>query len=170
MELSLELVYAELTYVARMFLAAVLGGCVGWQRESTDSEAGIRTYAVVALAACAFSIISVHGTEGHADPTRIAAEVISGMGFLGAGVILVSKGHITGLTTAATLWASASIGLAVGFGMYVVAICTAALLYIVLAIKQWPLWMKVTPDNPNEKPKNHRGDAQPPKVIKEGEY
>ncbi|MFO1243148.1 MAG: MgtC/SapB family protein [Rickettsiales bacterium] len=166
MDVPSEAIYVELTYVARMFLAALLGGLVGWEREQKDVEAGIRTYAVVSLAACAFSLISVHGVEHDGDPTRIAAEVISGMGFLGAGLILVNKGHITGLTTAATLWASASIGLAVGFGLYVVAVCTAGLLYIVLAIKQWPLWMKVTPSSPTSK----KASVEKPKVIEDGEY
>lgn len=138
-----DAIHLELIYSARILLACFLGGCVGWEREEHDREAGIRTYAVVSLAACVFSIISQEAAGKHGDPSRIAAEVLSGLGFLGAGVILVQRGHILGLTTAATLWSTAAVGLAVGFGMYVLAISTTAIIYFVLAIKRWPVWMHI---------------------------
>lgn len=172
-----DIVRKDLIYIAQITLAAILGAIVGWERESKDREAGIRTYAVVSLAACAFSLVSIDAATGHGDPGRIASQILPGMGFLGAGVILVHKGRITGLTTAATLWSSASIGMAVGYGMYAMALALALLMYFILAIKHWPLWMKVTPsegsqdkkaDDPDDKDASH--NAHRPKVIKDGEY
>jgi putative Mg2+ transporter-C (MgtC) family protein len=130
--------FLELLFAGRLLLATLLGGCIGWERERHQREAGIRTYAAVALGSCAFSLISLH--VGASDPTRIAAQVVTGMGFIGAGVILQQRGRVTGLTTAATLWATAAVGMASGFGMYVLAILAAALIFLALAIHHWPAW------------------------------
>jgi putative Mg2+ transporter-C (MgtC) family protein len=89
-----------------VLLAGVLGGIVGWQREHMGIEAGVRTFAAVSLGACVFGLI-------YPADTRIAAQVVTGIGFLGAGVIMRGRGHIHGLTTAASLWAVASVGLAI---------------------------------------------------------
>jgi putative Mg2+ transporter-C (MgtC) family protein len=88
-------------------VAALLGGFIGWERERHGREAGIRTYAAVSLGACLFGLVSTHLSE-IGDKARIAAQVVSGVGFLGAGVILRDAGQVTGLTTAATLWAAPS--------------------------------------------------------------
>ncbi|EEF26041.1 conserved hypothetical protein [Ricinus communis] len=103
----------ELLLTFRILLAAVLGGLIGWERESHNRDAGVRTYMAVAVGSCAFSIVSNHipGVD-----TRIAAQVVSGMGFIGAGVILQVRGRVQGLTTAATLWATAAVGMASAFG------------------------------------------------------
>ena len=111
----------ELLYASRMILAALIGSLIGWERERHASDAGIRTYMAISIGACAFSLISAHVDN---DPTRIAAQVVTGIGFIGAGVIFQDKGGVAGLTTAATLWAAAAVGMASAYGMYVLAIVT----------------------------------------------
>lgn len=135
----------ELMFAVRAVIAAVLGALVGWEREGHGFEAGIRTYAAVSLGACVFGLISSHVNDS-ADPTRIAAQVVTGVGFLGAGVILRDQGRITGLTTAATLWATASVGLAVAFGMYTLAVLAALIVLGLLAAHHFPGWSRLRKD------------------------
>ena len=96
----------EATLAGRAIVATLLGGVVGWERERSGHEAGVRTCAAVALGSCVFGLLSRHTAPG-ADPTRIAAQIVTGIGFLGAGIILHDRGHVKGLTTAATVcdWA-----------------------------------------------------------------
>jgi putative Mg2+ transporter-C (MgtC) family protein len=112
-------------FVLRLVVAAVLGGVIGWDREYRAKEAGLRTHFLVALGSALMMIVSQHAfvdvldRPGYGlDPSRIAAQVVSGIGFIGAGTILIQKQFVRGLTTAAGLWATAGIGLAVGGGMY----------------------------------------------------
>lgn len=128
---------AEFILSARLLLAAVLGGVIGWERENHNRDAGIRTYMAVAVGACAFSIISNH-VPG--ETTRIASQVVTGMGFIGAGVILQVKGKVQGLTTAATLWATAAVGMASAFGMYLLSVLTALLILATLSLHQLLGW------------------------------
>jgi len=128
---------AELILSIRILYAAVLGGLIGWERENHNRDAGVRTYMAVAVGACAFSIISNH-VPG--DTTRIASQVVTGMGFIGAGVILQVKGRVQGLTTAATLWATASVGMASAFGMYLLSGLTALLILGTLGLHHLPGW------------------------------
>lgn len=123
---------AEAEPVLRIVIACILGGLVGWQRERVHQEAGIRTFAAVALGACVFGVI----TPGD---TRIAAQVVSGIGFLGAGIIMRGRAHVHGLTTAAALWATASVGMAVAYGRVILGGVVAILLVVLLAIptKKW---------------------------------
>ncbi|MFZ5526250.1 MAG: MgtC/SapB family protein [Pseudomonadota bacterium] len=130
--------YTELFFAARMLYAALLGALVGYERERDGCEAGIRTFAAVSFGSCAFSLISLHVVGG--DPTRIAAQVVTGIGFIGAGVILQVKGRTSGLTTAATVWACASVGMASAFGMYLLALLTALLLFCTLYLHHLPIW------------------------------
>ena len=118
----------------RLALAAVLGGAIGLEREYHHKPAGLRTNMLIALGSALFSIISVELGGGAGSPDRIAAQVVTGIGFLGAGAILRSGENIHGLTTAATIWVNAAIGMAAGLGSYVVAAGAAALTLIVLAI------------------------------------
>lgn len=106
--------------------ATLLGGVIGLEREDDENSAGMGTYAAVCLGACSFGLVSLH--IGASDPTRLAAQVVSGVGFLGAGVILRDQGRITGLTTAATIWATASVGLATAYSMFVLASLTTLIL------------------------------------------
>jgi len=123
---------AEALLALRVALACVLGGLVGWQREHLGIEAGVRTFAAVSLGACVFGLI-------YPSDTRIAAQIVTGIGFLGAGVIMRGRGHIHGLTTAASLWAVASVGLAVAYGRIVLAVLVTIFLFMLLAIplKRW---------------------------------
>ena len=113
--------------LARLTLAAALGGAIGFERELRDREAGLRTHLLVCLGSALFTIVSAYGfseflTSGdqviRADPTRIAAQIVTGVGFLGAGAIIRQGLSVRGLTTAATLWVAAAIGIAAGAGYY----------------------------------------------------
>jgi putative Mg2+ transporter-C (MgtC) family protein len=110
---------ADAVMVLRLVLAAGCGAALGWQRERSGHKAGMRTFALVALGACAFGLISIAG--GPSEQTRVAAQVATGIGFLGGGVILRGPASVHGLTTAAAIWTAAALGLLVAFGHYVVA-------------------------------------------------
>ena len=115
--------------------AAFLGLVMGFERHHSGKAAGLRTYALVAMGAALFTIMSVTGFsdfEGISDPTRVASQVVVGIGFLGAGLIFVKGGNVVGLTTAAGLWAAAAIGMAVGLQMYMVALFAAVIAFIIL--------------------------------------
>lgn len=132
----------EALMAVRVLVAVALGGFIGWERQWHGKEAGIRTYGAVALGACVFALISTHVTGGN-NPHVIAAGVVTGIGFLGAGVILREHGSVLGLTTAATLWATASVGLAAGYGMYTLALLVALLVFGLLALHHVPGWERM---------------------------
>ncbi len=115
--------YSEIAF--RLFLALVLGGIVGFERETHNRPAGFRTHILVSVGSALVMLVSAYGFSGEmsyfgegVDPSRIAAQVVTGVGFLGAGTILRHGNTVTGLTTAATLWIVSGIGLAVGIGFY----------------------------------------------------
>jgi putative Mg2+ transporter-C (MgtC) family protein len=125
----------------RLGLAAILGGAIGVERELRDREAGIRTHLLVSLGSALFTLVSAYGfheflTSGdavvRADPTRIAAQIVTGIGFLGAGAIIRDGLSVRGLTTAATLWVVAAIGMASGAGYYTAAVTGTVLTVIAL--------------------------------------
>lgn len=119
--------------IGRLLLASTLGFLIGLEREFAGQPAGERTHALVALGAAAFSVISASAFPG-ADPSRLAAGVVTGLGFLGAGMILKdTRGQIHGLTTAAGIWAVGAVGVAIGTGMYVIGIVCAAITLSVLS-------------------------------------
>lgn len=115
--------FNEISIFARILLAMILGGLIGLEREKNKRPAGFRTHILVCVGACMTALIGFfvwNETGGGSDPMRISAQVISGIGFLGVGTILVKEhDHITGLTTAAGLWATATIGIACGCGFYI---------------------------------------------------
>jgi putative Mg2+ transporter-C (MgtC) family protein len=128
----------------RLALAAALGGVIGVERELREREAGLRTHLLVALGSALFTIVSAYGFHSflssgasvvRADPTRIAAQIVTGIGFLGAGAIIRQGLSVRGLTTAATLWVVAAIGLAAGAGYYSGALITTGVVLLAL----WPL-------------------------------
>ena len=123
--------------LVRLALAAVLGGAIGLEREYRHKPAGLRTNMLIALGSALFSILSVELGTGGGSPDRIAAQVVTGIGFLGAGAILRSGDHIHGLTTAATIFVNAAIGMAAGLGSYTVAVVAAAITLVVLALLPW---------------------------------
>jgi putative Mg2+ transporter-C (MgtC) family protein len=131
----------DVELVLRLLGAAVLGALIGLEREVRDQPAGFRTHLLVALGSCLFTLISAYGFAGFLDeeqvtfdPTRIAAQIVTGIGFLGAGAILRSGMSVRGLTTAASLWVVAAIGLAVGAGAYVLASATTAVTLLALLV------------------------------------
>ncbi len=115
-----------------LLVAALLGGLVGFERWYKAKPAGIRTHALVALGSALFTILSVHGFGAFADPSHIAANIVVGVGFIGAGIIFLRGSSVQGLTTAAGVWTSAAIGMAAGIGFYEVAVYTAALVLLIV--------------------------------------
>ncbi len=124
--------------ILKLILSAFIGGIIGLEREMAEKPAGVRTNSLICLGSTLIMIVSIYvhqnyGTQG-ADPARIAAHVVAGIGFIGAGVILQSRGSVRGLTTAATIWAVAGIGLAIGCGFYAAALISACIILVVLLI------------------------------------
>ncbi len=119
----------------RLLVALVLGGIVGAERERHKKAVGLRTLILISVGSALFTIISIRlvGPLGE-NPGRIAANIVSGIGFLGAGVILEERGRVVGLTTAATIWVAAALGMAAGAGEYLLAVFTAALVMVVLLL------------------------------------
>ena len=125
--------------VARLVLATILSGCIGFERQIHRRAAGLRTHILVCLGSALITMTSMYFFELYkdlncVDPTRIAAQIVSGIGFLGAGAILRFGGTVKGLTTAASLWSVAGIGIAAGCGFYSGAIATTALVVIALVV------------------------------------
>lgn len=126
-----------LAVLFKLVLATLLSGCIGLERGARRQNAGFRTYILVCIGACIAMMTDQYIVEyisGTADPARLGAQVITGVGFLGAGTIVLAGRHVVGLTTAAGLWASACLGLAVGIGYFSAAIIAAVLVLIVLAL------------------------------------
>jgi putative Mg2+ transporter-C (MgtC) family protein len=125
----------QVELAVRLTAGLVLGAMIGFERELHRQPAGFRTHSLVALGAALFTIVSAYGFAGPlVDPTRIAAQIVSGIGFIGAGTILQHRGNIRGLTTAASLWSVAAIGTAAGAGMIVMAVVGTLLILVVLAV------------------------------------
>jgi len=130
---------SSIQVVIRLLLATVLGGLIGFEREVRGRIAGFRTHILVCLGSALITLTSIFMYEtysggSNADPSRIAAQIVTGIGFLGAGTILRSGTTITGLTTAANLWAVAGIGIAVGCGFYIAALTASLLVIVILAV------------------------------------
>ncbi len=121
----------ELETAFRLLLAVGLGALIGFERELKHRPAGLRTHMLVSLGATVFTVISL---SFDVEPARIAAGIVTGIGFLGAGNIIAQKGHIRGVTSAATLWVVAGIGLCVGVGQYLIAIISALLVFAILQL------------------------------------
>jgi putative Mg2+ transporter-C (MgtC) family protein len=123
---------------AKLIVAVILGGIIGWEREVHDRPAGLRTHILVCVGSAVYMILSM-SFPGESDPTRIAAQVATGMGFLGAGTIIRHGNAVRGLTTAASLWAIAAVGLCVGMGRdgYLIAITTTIFVFLTLRGLAW---------------------------------
>ncbi len=140
-----------LELILRLALAALLGGLIGAEREYRAKVAGVRTHLLVALGAALMMIVSRYGFDGHGDPSRVAAQIVSGIGFLGAGAIIVQKHAIHGLTTAAGIWVAAGIGMAVAAGLYTVALATT--LFALIGLEAFGFFVsKLKKDPPEEVP------------------
>lgn len=128
-------------YVLTIFVGAILGGAIGFEREYRSKEAGFRTHFLVGLGSALFMVLSLHGFDDietqagviiQRDPARMAAQVVSGIGFIGAGTIIFRKNVVKGLTTAAGLWVTSAIGMAAGVGMYGVAVAATVMVIVCL--------------------------------------
>jgi putative Mg2+ transporter-C (MgtC) family protein len=129
-------------FILSIFIAAMLGGAIGLEREYRSKEAGFRTHFLVGLGSALFMVLSMHGFDGfeaqpgviiQRDPARMAAQVVSGIGFIGAGTIIFQKNVVKGLTTAAGLWVTSAIGMTASAGMYAVA--TAATIMVLVCLE-----------------------------------
>jgi putative Mg2+ transporter-C (MgtC) family protein len=126
----------ELEAGLRLLLATVLGGIIGFQRERVNKPAGLRTHMLICLGSALFTVVSVLGFTGNVDPARIAAGVVTGIGFIGAGVIFrgMRGDKVMGITTAASIWVTAAVGIAAGAGLYIIASAVAIVTLLVLMI------------------------------------
>lgn len=118
-----------------LLLASILGFCIGLERKFRAKEAGIRTHTIVAFGSALMMVISRHAFENGADTARVAAQIVAGIGFLGAGIIVYKKDVVHGLTTAAGVWTTAGVGMACGGGLYIIAMASTVLLVVI----QWVL-------------------------------
>lgn len=136
-------------FIVRMLVSIVCGFAIGLERKSRSKEAGIRTHAIVCLASCLFMILSkyltaplfsdISGNSFDGDATRIAAQVVTGIGFLGAGIIMYRRDVMHGLTTAAGVWATSAIGMAIGGGFIVTGVCATAIILLLQLIFHLPI-------------------------------
>lgn len=120
--------------IARIVIAGLLGGIIGAEREFRAKIAGMRTHLLVAVGAALMMIVSRYGFDGQGDPGRVAAQIVSGIGFIGAGAIMVNRQAVHGLTTAAGIWVAAGIGMAVASGMYAIGIATTLISLVGLEV------------------------------------
>jgi putative Mg2+ transporter-C (MgtC) family protein len=130
--------WMELDMVLRLVMAGVIGGVIGFEREQAEKPAGLRTLLLVCVGSALFTIGSLYGFGVLSDPSRVAAGIVAGIGFLGAGTIIRGDGAVVGITTAATIWSVAAIGLAVGAGLYLVAAVTGVVVLIALRFPSLP--------------------------------
>ena len=140
----------NLEVLTRLLIATCLGALIGFERERSKKFAGLRTHALVALGACLLTLLSTQSptlsANSNYDPSRIISNIIVGIGFIGGGAILRSGYKVMGITTAATLWMVAAIGIAAGIGSYEMALMAAAIVYFVLVIF-WKLEKKLRTNN-----------------------
>ena len=122
----------RLELLVQLVLAVVLGGAIGLERELKGKPAGLRTNILISIGATVFTVLSIRRAAERGDPGRVAAQILAGVGFIGAGTILHTRGAVTGLTSAATIWVVAAIGMALGTGAYVEAVGTTVLVVVVL--------------------------------------
>ena len=121
--------------VLKLLLAMACGGAIGLERELSRKAAGLRTNVLICIGAALYMIVSRHiGGEAGTDPARLAAQVVTGIGFLGAGVILRSRGSVTGLTTAATIFVVCALGICIGAGLFALGVFTTALIVVILVL------------------------------------
>ena len=134
-DIGLDAMTLEL--ILRLFASVALGALVGLEREITRKPAGLRTHVLVSMGACLFTMASFYmipsGTPG-ADYGRIAAGIVTGIGFIGAGSVIATRGRVSGITTAASLWIVAAIGLVIGMGNYILSLAAAVLAFLILRV------------------------------------
>src|SRR3989338_2879462 len=125
--------YSEI--LARLVVSAIIAALIGWEREKVHKPAGLRTHMLVCIGATLITLVSIDGIGG-SDPAKLAAGIVTGIGFLGAGTIFRDKDHVRGLTTAASVWAISGIGIAIGVGYYFASVVAAAIIFLTLQIRK----------------------------------
>tara|TARA_R110002072_G_scaffold300574_1_gene478387 strand:+ start:402 stop:869 length:468 start_codon:yes stop_codon:yes gene_type:complete len=147
----------ELIIVAQLFIAFLLGAIIGLEREKHGNAAGIRTYAAVTLGAALFTLIGIHSPDATAAG-RIVANIVTGIGFLGAGIIYKdnTKGLTHGLTTASSVWAASAIGVAVAYNMYLIAVSATVAIYFLLALHHFKWYNKLKNRWSNSEDNSHK--------------
>ncbi len=146
----------DLGFAARLLIAALLGASIGLEREIHDHPAGMRTHLLVSLGSAGFTVLSIAGfPSAGSDPARVAAQIVTGIGFLGAGAILKEGATIKGLTTAASLWVAAAVGMAAGAGAWV----TAGVITLIAIVSLWPLRAVGRRLNPRHEQPDHDDPA-----------
>ena len=151
----------EFDLALRVLVALIIGLALGLEREVRGNPAGLRTTGLVTAGACLFAGVGLLPMAKTVDPTRIAAQIVTGVGFLGAGAILRQGEDIKGLTTAASIWMAAAIGLAVGFGYYVTAIVSAMLVLLTLVGLRW-VEVRFLPPKHNRRKDDPKTEPTPP--------
>ena len=146
---------ADIELIRRLITAALLGAALGFERESRQKDAGLRTNILIAVGAALFTLMSIEISGPSGDPGRIAAQIVTGIGFLGAGAIMRTGSGIHGLTTAATVWVNAAVGVAAGGGQYHLAFIATGVTLAALLVLQ-----------PIERIIAHRFSRPPGKVVK----
>lgn len=134
-----------------LWLAALLSALIGIDRERQHQTAGLRTHILVGVGSCLFTMLSIYSFGG-GDPGRVASQILPGLGFLGAGAILKEGRTIQGLTTAASMWTTAAVGMAIGTGAWFIAICATLTIWFILVVIQ-----RMKPDNLRESPDERDG-------------
>ena len=134
----------ELVFILHLIISVILGGFIGYDRERDGNNAGIRTYAAVCLGATIFTIIASHLKGDAGSSSRIIANIITGIGFLGAGIVYRNTAieGVQGLTSAATIWATAAVGVAVALNMFVVAVMSTLIIYTLLSLHHYAWYRK----------------------------
>ncbi len=134
----------EFYFLGQIIIAVILGGVLGLQRERWGKPAGPRTYALVTAGSTLFTVLSLYGFGGGQNVTHVAAQIVTGIGFLGAGMILHKENRLEGLTTAAGLWITAAIGMAVGLRYFILSVGTTAIMLLLLMFDDQPFKKMVT--------------------------
>ena len=164
--MNIELITQELLWILRLLVATLCGIVIGFERTTRYKEAGIRTHAIVALGAALLMLISKFGfpESGGTDSARIAAQIVSGIGFLGAGMILVRRNTVSGLTTAAGIWTTSAVGMAIGAGMYVLGIATT-IIVVTIQLLFHSTWFQRY-DRPSDPMTIVLDDADPQPILR----
>lgn len=149
----------ELIIAAKLFLSIVLGCIIGFERETSHKDAGIRTFGAITLASCLFVAIASHLTDDKSAIARMLAAIATGLGFIGAGLSFKDKSNsLMGLTTSSALWVTAAVGSAVALNMYVLAIFSTVLIYILLSLNKFTWFRKIIKSNISNKSKHDEGN------------